>query len=115
MQEIGLEISWSNRAENEEVLHRVMDENTLHIIKRRKVNWIGHILRRNCFLKQVIEGNKEGKRYEKRRRGKRCKQLQDRLTGTTGYWNLQQETLDHTLWGTGFGRGCGQIVRQTTE
>jgi hypothetical protein len=24
--------------------------------KRRKTNWIGHILCRNCFLKQVVEG-----------------------------------------------------------
>ena len=23
---------------------------------RRKANWIGHILHRNCFLKHVIEG-----------------------------------------------------------
>jgi hypothetical protein len=27
------------------------------IFKRMKTNWIGHILRRNCFLKHVIEGN----------------------------------------------------------
>ena len=26
----------------------------LHTIKRRKANWIGHILRRNGLLKQVI-------------------------------------------------------------
>ena len=24
--------------------------------KRRKANWIGHILHRNCLLKQFIEG-----------------------------------------------------------
>jgi hypothetical protein len=30
--------------------------NILHEIRKQKVNWIGHILRRNCFLKQVIEG-----------------------------------------------------------
>jgi ribosomal 50S subunit-associated protein YjgA (DUF615 family) len=33
---------------NEEVLHRVKEErNISHTIKRRKVNWIGHILRRD--------------------------------------------------------------------
>jgi hypothetical protein len=26
----------------------------------RKANWIGHILRRNCLLKHVIEGKLEG-------------------------------------------------------
>jgi hypothetical protein len=27
----------------------------LHTVKRRKGNWIGHILRWNCLLKHVIE------------------------------------------------------------
>jgi hypothetical protein len=26
----------------------------LHTIKRRKANWTGHIMRRNCGLKHVI-------------------------------------------------------------
>ena len=30
--------------------------NVLHKITRRKANRIGHILRRNCLLKHVIEG-----------------------------------------------------------
>jgi len=38
------------------VLDRFKEErNILHTIKRRKVNWIGHILQRKCLLKQVIE------------------------------------------------------------
>jgi hypothetical protein len=45
-------ISWTDRVRNEEVLHRVKEErNILLTIKRRKANWIGHILRRNCLLK----------------------------------------------------------------
>jgi hypothetical protein len=45
-------ISWTDRVRNEEVLHRVKEErNILHTIKRRKANWIGHSLRRNCLLK----------------------------------------------------------------
>ena len=52
-----MEISWIDRVGNEEVLHRVEEErNGLHTIKRRKANWIGHILCRNCLLKHVIEG-----------------------------------------------------------
>ena len=34
--------------------------NILHEIKKRKANWIGHILRRNCLLKHVIEGKLKG-------------------------------------------------------
>jgi len=28
---------------------------------------------------------------------------------------LKEEALDRTLWGTGFGRGYGPVVRQTTD
>jgi hypothetical protein len=49
-------ISWTDRVRNEEVLHRVKEErNILRTIKIRKANWIGHISRRNCLLKHVIE------------------------------------------------------------
>jgi hypothetical protein len=37
------------------------ERNILHTIKRRKANWICHILRRNCLLKHVIEGKLEGR------------------------------------------------------
>jgi hypothetical protein len=54
-------ISWTDHVRNEEVLHRVKEErNILHTIKRRKANWIGHILRRNCLLKHVTKGKTEG-------------------------------------------------------
>jgi hypothetical protein len=54
-------ISWTDRVRNEEVLHRVEERNILHAIKRRKANWIGHILSRNCLLKHVIEGKLQGR------------------------------------------------------
>jgi hypothetical protein len=50
-------ISWTDRVRNEEVLLRVKKQrNILHEISKRKFNWIGHILHRNCLLQQVIEG-----------------------------------------------------------
>jgi hypothetical protein len=36
--------------------------NRLCTIKRGKAKWIGHILRRDCFLKLVVEGKIEGAR-----------------------------------------------------
>jgi hypothetical protein len=46
----------------EEILHRVKeDRNILHTTEREKANWIGHSLRRNCLLKQVIKCNTEGR------------------------------------------------------
>jgi hypothetical protein len=47
---------------NEEVLLRVNEQrNILLEIRKRKVNWIGHILRRHCLLKEVIEGKIKGR------------------------------------------------------
>jgi hypothetical protein len=61
---------------NEEVLHKVKEErNILHTIKRRKANWIGHILRGNCLLKHIIVGKIEGRIEMTGRRGRRRKQL----------------------------------------
>jgi hypothetical protein len=91
---------------NEEVLHRVkVERNIVHTIKRRKANWIGHILRRNCLLKHVIEGKIEGRIEMTGRRGRRRKQLLDDLKEKRRYWKLKEEALDCTVWGTRFGRG----------
>ena len=43
------------------------------------VSWIGHVLRRNCLLQQVIEGNIKGQIEVTRRRGRRRKKLLDDL------------------------------------
>ena len=54
-------ISWAEHVRNEEVLNRVKEqENILHEISKRKANWIGHILYRNCLLQWVIEGKVKG-------------------------------------------------------
>jgi hypothetical protein len=46
---------------NEEVLLRVKEKgNILHEISKWKANWIGHIFRRKCLLRQVIEGKIKG-------------------------------------------------------
>jgi hypothetical protein len=51
-----MKISWTDRVRNEEVLHVMKEQmNILHIINRRKANWIGHILCTNCLLKHVVE------------------------------------------------------------
>jgi hypothetical protein len=101
---------------NEEVWHRVKEErNILHTVKRRKANWIGHILRRNCLLKHVSEGKIEGMIEVTGRRGRRRKQLLDGFKEKRSYWKFKEEALDRTLWRTRFGRGYGPVVRQTTK
>jgi hypothetical protein len=62
-----------------------------------ETNWTGHILRKNCILKLVIEGNIEGRIEVKGRGGTRRKQLRDELTKGKSYWNLEEEALDRTV------------------
>jgi len=53
--------SWTDHVRNEDVLLRVKEQrNILHEIRKRKANWIGHILRRNCLLQWVTEGKIQG-------------------------------------------------------
>jgi hypothetical protein len=107
---------WTDRVRNEEVLHRVKEErNIVRTIKRRKANWIGHILRRNCLLKHAVEGKLEGRIEMTGRRGRRRKQLLNDLKEKRRYWELKEEALDRTVWRTRFGRDYGPNVRQTAE
>ena len=51
----------TDHVRNEEVLLRVKEQrNILHEIRKRKANWIRHILRRNCLLQRVIEERYKG-------------------------------------------------------
>ena len=76
-------ISLTDHVRNEEVLLRVNEQrNILHEIRKRKTNWVDHILRRNCLLKQVIEGKIKGEMEVTRRRGRRRKNY--RMTLRTG-------------------------------
>ena len=96
---------------NEEVLLRVNEQrNILHEIRKRKANWIGHILRRNCLLQQIIEEKIKGQIEVIRRRGRRRKKLLDDLKDRRGYCQLKEEALDRTMWRNRFGRGFGPVV-----
>ena len=91
-------ISWPDHVRSEEVLLRVNEQrNILHEIRKRKANWIGHILRRNCLLQQVIEGKIKGQIEVTRRRGRRRKKLLDDLKDRRGYRQLKEEALDRTV------------------
>ena len=101
---------------NEEFLLRVNEQsNILHEIRKRKANWIGHILLRNCLLKQVIEGKIKREMEVARRRGRRRRKLLDDLKYRRGYSHLKEEDLDLTTWRNRFRGGFGPVVRQNTE
>ena len=72
-----IEISWTNRVENE-ILHRVtVERNILHTVHRMKASWIGHFLPRKCLLRHVIKGKMERRIEVKERQVRRRKQVLD--------------------------------------
>ena len=109
-------ISWTDQVRNEEVLLRVNKQrNILHEIRKRKAKWIGHILRRNYLLKQVIEGKIKGEMEVTRRRGRRRRKLLDDLKDRRGYSHLKEKALNRTMWRNLFGGGFEPVVGQHTE
>jgi hypothetical protein len=91
-------ISWTDRLRNVEVLLRINEQrNILHEIRKRKANWIGHILPRNYLLKQVVEGKIKGEMEVKRRRRRRRRKLLDEIKNRRGYSHLKEESLDRTV------------------
>jgi hypothetical protein len=71
-------IGWTDHVRNEEVLLRVKKQrNILHEIRKRKANWIGHILHRNCLRQRVIEGKIQGGIEVTGRQGRRRGKLLD--------------------------------------
>jgi hypothetical protein len=109
-------MSWTDHVRNEEVLLRVEEQrNILNEISKRKANWIGHILCRNCLIQRVIEGKIKGGIEVTGRRGRRRRKLLGDLTEKRGYSNLKEEALDRTMWRARCGRVFGPVVRQTAE
>ena len=90
-----VKIKWSERVTNEEALDRIGEKRTLlNSILRRKANWFGHILRRNC-LHDAIEGHMtEVKGVRRRRRT----HLLDDLRNMRRYWELEEEAEDRKRW-----------------
>jgi len=57
----GERVSWQDKKSNEEVLEAVGEERSLvqTVIKRKK-NWIGHVMRHEGLMKDVMEGGIDG-------------------------------------------------------
>jgi hypothetical protein len=91
-------ISLTDHVRNEDVLLRVKEQrNILHEIHKRKANWIGHILRRNCLLQRVIQGKIQERTEVTGRQGRRRRKLLDDLKERRGYSHLKKEILDRTM------------------
>ena len=90
-----MKVKWTDRVRNEEVLTRIGEEKKLlDTIRRRKRNWLGHILRRNCLQLRIIEGKIEGKRGRGR---KRIGMLDDVKEGRR-YQEMKEVAQDRIKW-----------------
>jgi hypothetical protein len=99
-------ISWADSVRNG-VSQRVKEKRNIpKIIKRRKAKSIGHILRRNCFLKHAIERKIKGRTEMTERRGRRHRKLLDDPKLKKGSWILKDVALDRTL--------CGELALEET-
>uniref|UniRef100_A0A8D8WNZ2 Craniofacial development protein 2 n=1 Tax=Cacopsylla melanoneura TaxID=428564 RepID=A0A8D8WNZ2_9HEMI len=91
-------IIWSDKVRNEEVLRRVGEERSiLKTIKKRKRSWLGHILRRDCLQKRIMEGEIKGTRS---RGAKKFGMLTDILENKT-FEELKEEAQDRIRWRRG--------------
>ena len=94
-------ISYMDRITNEEVLRRVQENRSLiSNVLKRKANWIGHILRRNGLLHDILEGKMEGGNAS--RLGRRRIQILDDLKNGKRYWELKEEVENREGWRTRF-------------
>jgi hypothetical protein len=88
----------TDHVRNEEVLLKVREQRyILHEISKRKANSIGHTLRRNCLVKQVVEGKIkvgiEVKGIRRRRRWNLLEGFEERRR----YSNLKKEALNRNI------------------
>ena len=62
-------VKWTDKIKHAVVLERVgKGRIMLELIKKRKGNWLGHWLRRNCLLKDALEGILNGMKVRDRKR-----------------------------------------------
>ena len=88
-------VKWADKVRNDEVLRKVgVKRHLMETIRKRKISWLGHILRRNSLQRRVIEGKIEGRKRRVRRRfGMPTDVKQGR-----SYKQLKQDTQDREAW-----------------
>ena len=92
-------INWRDKITNEQVLEIVKEKRTLiDVIRSRKKKWIGHVLRGNGLLKEIIEGRIVGKRPRGR---KRAMMLDDMKEGKELYAEMKERARHRENWKAG--------------
>ena len=77
--------SYKDHVSNEEVRAKIQQaigphEDLLTIVKRRKLQWYGHVSRSSCLAKTILQGTVKGGR----RQGRQRKRWEDNIRKWTG-------------------------------
>ena len=90
---------------NEDVLRRVGEERSfIETLEKRRKNWIGHVLRGDGLLREVLEGRME----RKRPRGRPRVKMLDGLMGSESYRMLKLKAVDRNNWRSWMPRTCSE-------
>jgi len=93
-----LKIIWTDRITNDEVFQRAKEERLLlKILKNRHHSWIGHTVRHNEFVVNILEGAISGKRAVGRPRLRYLKQVA-RNTGADSYTAMKRMACNNSRW-----------------
>ena len=89
-----LKVKWTEKKTNAEVLKEAnVERSLLTSIKKRKHKWLGHIMRHEGLLKDIIEGKMDGKRRKGRPRLGMMSEMGD-------YSKLKRNAEDRRKWYT---------------
>jgi hypothetical protein len=93
-----LKIKWTDRITNDEVFQKAKEERLiLKILKNRRHSWIGHIIRHNELVVNILEGAISGKKAVGRPRLQYLKQVA-RNTAADSYTAMKRMACNNSRW-----------------
>ena len=94
-----LKISWADRITNQEVLRRAHTERALiREVRKRQINFLGHVLRREGMEHHTLTGKIEGRRARGRQRQKFLNSLVEDLSPNLKPTELIHLARDRSKW-----------------
>jgi len=93
-----LKIKWTGRITNDEVIQRAKEERLLlKILINRRHSWMGHTIRHNEFVVNILEGAIFGKMAVRRPRLQYLKQFA-RNTAADSYTAMKRMACNKSTW-----------------
>ena len=87
-------ISWTEHKTNEEVLKQVEEKREMiNTIRKRQKTWMGHIMRGDSLLREIMEGQLKGKRTRGRPRNMLLDWMMEK-----DYKDLKERAMNRNEW-----------------